>query len=255
MGTLKAILKAAVLVSAAFVPLSAQWLHYPTPGLPRTADGKPNLSAPAPKTPDGKPDLSGIWRGPEDKYFRDLAADGPAAPMLPWAEALFKQRHDNLEKGHPSERCLGHGVTDYDAAATPRRIIQTPGIIAILFESYNHYRQIFLDGRPLPKPTQPSYLGYSIGKWEGDTLVVDTTGFNDQGWLDMEGHPQTESTHITERFRRRDFGHIDLQLTIEDPAAYTKPWTSNLHLTFLPDEELIEDVCDNERDAQHLVGK
>ena len=244
-----------VMLLSTFAPLSAQWLNYPTPGIPRTPDGKANLSAPAPKTADGKPDLSGIWTGPEDKYFRDLTAGGPPAPMLPWAEALFKERKGNLEKGHPSERCLGHGVTDYDAAGTPRRIIQSPAIIAILFESYNHYRQIFVDGRPLPKPTQPSYLGYSIGKWEGDTLVVDTNGLNDQGWLDMEGHPQTESTHITERFRRRDFGHIDLQLTIEDSTAYTKPWTSHLGFTFLPDEELIEDVCDNEKDLQHMVGK
>jgi hypothetical protein len=243
-----------VALLSTLAPLSAQWLHYPTPGIPRTPDGKPNLSAPAPKTPDGKPDLSGIWRGPEDKFFRDLA-NGAEVPMLPWAAELYKQRRENLEKGHPSERCLGHGVTDYDAAATPRRIIQTPGIIAILFESYNHYRQIFLDGRPLPKPTQPAYLGYSVGKWEGDTLVVETNGLNDKGWLDMHGHPQTEATHINERFRRRDFGHIDLQLTIDDPTAYSKPWSSNIGLTYLPDEELIEDVCENEKDYQHLVGK
>jgi len=175
--------------------------------------------------------------------------------MLPWAAALYKQRKENLEKGHPSERCLGHGVTDYDTSATPRRIIQTPGIIAILFEGYNHYRQIFLDGRPLPLPTQPSYMGYSVGKWEGDTLVVDTNGLNDQGWLDMDGHPQTESTHITERFRRRDFGHIDLQLTIDDPKAYTKPWSARVHLDYLPDEELIESICENEKDLPHMVGK
>jgi hypothetical protein len=211
MEFLKLILGATVVLYGTVIPVSAQWLHNPTPGIPRMGDGKPNLSAPAPKTSDGKPDLSGIWRGPEDKYFRDLTVGGPGAPMVPWAETLFKQRKGNLEKGHPSERCLGHGVTDYDAAATLRRIIQTPGIIAVLFESYNHYRQIFLDGRPLPKPTQPSYLGYSIGRWDGDTLVVDTNGLNDQGWLDMDGHPQTESTHVTERFHRRDFGHMDLE--------------------------------------------
>ena len=236
-------------------PLFAQWLHYPTPGIPRMPDGQANLSAPAPKTRDGKPDLSGIWTNPEDKWFRNLAANGPEVPMLPWAAALYKQRKENLEKGHPSERCLGHGVTDYDTSATPRRILQTPGIIAILFEGYNHYRQIFLDGRPLPLPTQPSYMGYSVGKWEGDTLVVDTNGLNDQGWLDMDGHPQTESTHITERFRRRDFGHIDLQLTIDDPKAYTKPWSARVHLDYLPDEELIESICENEKDLPHMVGK
>jgi hypothetical protein len=238
-----------------FVPLSAQWLHYPTPGIPRTPAGKPNLSAPAPKTPDGKPDLSGIWVAPDNKYFFNLAADGVEVPMVPWAEKLYKERVANLQKGHPSERCLGHGVTDFDTLPAPRRFIQTPGIIAMLFESYNHYRQIFMDGRPLPKPTQPAYMGYSVGKWEGDTLVVDTTGLNDIGWLDMNGHPQTESTHITERYRRRDFGHMDLQLIIDDPTAYAKPWSATVVLDFFPDEEMIENVCDNEKDLPHMVGK
>jgi hypothetical protein len=239
-------------------PLTAQWLHYPTPGIPRTPDGKPNLSAPAPKTPDGKPDLSGIWASVDGngKLFQDLGAGGVEIPMLPWARALYKERVENLQKGHPSERCLGHGVTDFDTHQTPRRLIQTPGIIAILFESYNHYRQIFLDGRPLPEVVQPSYLGYSVGKWDGDTLVVDTVGLNDQGWLDMNGHPQTESTHITERFRRRNFGHIDLEITINDPKAYTKPWTVALAgWRFLPDMELIESICENEKDLPHMVGK
>ncbi len=254
MRILRSILSGAVLLSAV-VPLSAQWLHYPTPGIPRTPDGKPNLSAPAPKTPDGKPDLSGIWAGTDDKYFRDLGADGVQIPMLPWAEKLYKDRKENLQKGHPSERCLGHGVTDYDSQVSLRRVLQTPGIIAILFEGYNHYRQILLDGRPLPTPTQPSYMGYSVGKWEGDTLVVETNGLNNEGWLDMNGHPQTETTHITERFRRRDFGHIDLQLTVDDPAAYTKPWSANMHWGYRADEELIEAICENEKDLQHMVGK
>ena len=250
----RSILSGVVLLSAV-VPLSAQWLHYPTPGIPRTPDGKANLSAPAPKTPDGKPDLSGIWMGTDDKYFRDLSADGVQIPTLPWAEKLYKERKENLQKGHPSERCLGHGVTDYDTQVSLRRVIQTPGIMAIMFEGYNHYRQVFLDGRPLPKPTQPSYMGYSTGRWEGDTLVVETNGLNNEGWLDMDGHPQTESTHITERFRRRDFGHIDLQLTIDDPSAYTKPWSANVHWGYAPDEELIESICENEKDLPHMVGK
>jgi hypothetical protein len=244
-----------IFVAATWVPASAQWLHYPTPGIPRTPDGKADLSAPAPRTPDGKPDLSGIWRGPEDKWFRDLGSAGADIAMLPWAASLYNQRKENQQKGHPSERCLGHGVTDYDTSATPRKIIQTPNVIAILFEGYNHYRQILLDGRPLPEVTQPSYLGYSVGRWEGDTLVVDTNGLNDQGWLDMNGHPQTESTRITERFRRRDFGHIDLQITLNDPSAYTKPWTANVRLDYVPDDELIEAICENEKDLPHLVGK
>ncbi len=244
-----------VILASTFVPLSAQWLHYPTPGIPRTADGKPNLSAPAPKTRDGKPDLSGIWETSDMRHLADLAVDGVVVPLQPWAAALYKERRDNQGKGRPSERCLTHGVTDFDALATPRKIMQTPGVIVIMFEAYNHYRQILMDGRPLPKTTEPAYMGYSVGKWEGDTLVVDTTGFNDKGWLDDLGHPQTEALHVTERFRRRDFGHIDLQLTIDDPKAYTKPWTVNLGMNFVPDEELIESICENEKDVQHMVGK
>ena len=216
-------MKALVVVVVACVPVSAQWIHYPTPGIPRTPDGKPNLSAPAPRTSDGKPDFSGIWVPANGKYLPNLAVDGVEVPFQPWAAALYKERQENHGKGRPSERCLTHGVTDFDALPLPRRIIQTPGLIAILFEPYNHWRQIFLDGRPLPKTIQPAYMGYSVGKWDGDTLVVDTTGFNDQGWLDDGGHPQTEAMHVTERLRRRNFGHIDLQITIDDPGAYTKP--------------------------------
>jgi hypothetical protein len=248
-------MKIAAIVAATLVPLSAQWLHYPTPGIPRNPDGTANLSAPAPKTADGKPDFSGLWRGTEDKYFRDLGTGTPGVPMLPWAAALFKERKENLEKGHPSERCLGHGVTDYDTQGALRRFVQTPQMIALLFEGYNHYRQIFLDGRPLPKVTQPSYMGNSIGHWEGDTLVVETNGLNDKGWLDMDGHPQTESTHVIERFRRVDFGHMDLELVIDDPTAYTKTWSAKVHLIYVPDVELIESICENEKDLPHMVGK
>ena len=248
-------LAAATVLLLASVPLAAQWLHYPTPGMPRTPEGKPNLSAAAPKMPDGKPDLSGIWASADNKYLQNLAADGIEVPFQPWAEKLYKERSENLGKGRPSERCLTHGVTDFDALGINWKIIQTPGMIAVLYEAYNHYRQIFLDGRPLPKPTQPAYLGYSVGRWEGETLVVDTTGFNDVGWLDDGGHPQTEALHVTERFRRRDFGHMDLQLTIDDPKAYTKPWGPTLRLNFQPDDELMESICENEKDVPHMVGK
>ena len=248
-------LAAATVLLLASVPLAAQWLHYPTPGMPRTPEGKPNLSAAAPKMPDGKPDLSGIWAAADNKYLQNLAADGIEVPFQPWAEKLYKERSENLGKGRPSERCLTHGVTDFDALGINWKIIQTPGMIAVLYEAYNHYRQIFLDGRPLPKPTQPAYLGYSVGRWEGETLVVDTTGFNDVGWLDDGGHPQTEALHVTERFRRRDFGHMDLQLTIDDPKAYTKPWGPTLRLNFQPDDELMESICENEKDVPHMVGK
>ena len=244
-----------IVLFTASVPLSAQWVNYPTPGIPRTPDGKPNLSAPAPRTLDGKPDLSGVWRA-NNKYFQDLGASGVEIPMLPWAKALYEERKGNLQKGHPSERCLGHGVVDFDNHQTPRRIIQSPGAIAILFESYHQYRQILVDGRPLPEPGLPAYFGYSVGRWEGDTLVVETSGLNDKGWLDMNGHPQTETTRITERFRRRNFGHIDLEITINDPKAYSRPWTVALPgLDFQPDLDLIEAICENEKDFQHLIGK
>ena len=248
-------MKAILLVAVAAVPLAAQWVHYPTPGIPRTPDGKPDLKAPAPKTADGKPDLSGVWASPGTKYFFDLTADGVEAPLLPKAAALYKERLAQLQKGHPSERCIGHGVTDYDTVPAPRRFIQTPAMIAILFESYNHFRQIFLDGRALPRLTQPAYMGYSIGKWDGDTLVVETTGFDDRGWLDMNGHPQTETTRITERYFRHDFGHMDLQLIIEDPNAYAKPWGIKMVLNYFADEDMIENMCENEKDYSHLVGK
>jgi hypothetical protein len=254
MEILRSILSGGVLLLTC-VPVSAQWLHYPMPGIPRTQDGKANLSAPPPKTSDGKPDLSGIWVG-DNRHLPNLAVDGVEVPFQPWAAALWKERQARQGAGRPSEHCLTHGVTDFDALGTPRKIIQTPGVIVIIFEAYNHYRQILMDGRPLPaEATQPAYMGYSVGKWEGDTLVVDTSGFNDRGWLDDGGHPQTEALHVTERFRRRDFGHITLQVTIDDPKAYTKPWTVNMGLNFLPDEELIESICENEKDVQHMVGK
>src|SRR5579863_9178263 len=254
MGILRSILSCVILLWS-FVPASAQWLHLTTPGIPRTPDGKANLTAPAPKTADGKPDLSGIWAGTDDKYFRDLTTGGPPAPMLPWAEALFKARKENLEKGHPSERCIGHGVTDYDSQVSLRRVLQTPGIIGILFEGYNHYRQIFLDGRALPTPTQPSYMGYSIGRWEGDTLVVETNGLNDRGWLDAFGHPRSEQMHVTERYHRRDFGHMDLEFTFNDPKFYTRPFGLKAAVRLIPDSDLIEYVCpENEKDRTH-VGK
>src|SRR5262249_841441 len=151
----------------------AQWISYPTPGIPRTADGKPNLSAPAPRTADGKPDLSGIWNTGDNRLMINLAADGVTVPFSPWARALFEERQRNFGKGAPSVRCVSRGVTDYDAGNTPTKIIQTPSVVVILYEAYNHYRQVFTDGRPLPRDPQPAWLGYSVGRWEGDTFVAD----------------------------------------------------------------------------------
>jgi hypothetical protein len=236
--------------------LSAQWLDYPTPGIPRTPDGKPNLTAPAPRTPDGHISLNGIWRNaPGQNYLNNLALEMDKAPFLPWAEALFKERQDKNGLGRPSERCLPHGVTDFQALGQPTKIIQTPEVTIILFESYNHYRQVFTDGRPTPPVHNPAWLGYSVGRWEGDTFVVETTGFNDITWLDDGGHPHTEQLKVTERFRRTDFGHMELEMTVDDPGAYTKPWKATLRKDLMVDTELIEWICENEKDFPHMVGK
>ena len=237
-------------------PAPAQWVKLPLPGTPRTPDGKPNLRAPAPRTPDGKPDLSGIWNNMNGRYLRTLTADGPDAPFQPWAAALFKERQDNEGKDRPSGRCLPHGVPDAMLVrGYPWKIVQTPGVIVVLYEEHNHYRQIFTDGRALPADQNPTWFGYSAGKWEGDTLVVETTGFNEESWLDDGGHPHSDAMHVTERFRRHDFGHMDIQFTFDDPKAYTKPWGATVAFELLPDTELIENICENEKDQAHLVGK
>jgi hypothetical protein len=237
------------------MPLLAQWSKYPTAGIPRTKDGKPNLSAAAPKTADGKPDISGMWEASTPKFLENLGAEGVEIPMLPWAAKLYKERQENFAKDRPSGRCLPHSVTDFDAHFTPRKIIQIPGLIAMLFESYHSYRQIFTDGRPLPEVSEAAWLGYSVGKWEGDTLIVNTIGINEKTWLDDSGHPHSDALHIIERFRRPDFGHMEVQLTIDDSKAYARPWTVKIPWEFVPDTELLDWVCENEKDVDHLVGK
>jgi hypothetical protein len=234
---------------------SAQWLDIRLAGTPRTPEGKPNLSAPVSKAPDGKPDLSGIWRAADGKYLANIAADEGEAPFQPWAEALYKERVANLGKDRPSGRCLPHAVPDNMMVRSgPFKIIQTPGVIVILFEEMNHFRQIFMDGRGFPEIKEPSWLGYSIGKWEGDTLVVETIGFHDRSWLDNPGHPHSDAMRVTERFKRRDFGHMDIQITIDDPKAYTRPWSANARFDLAPDSELLESICENEKDYENTIG-
>ena len=244
---------AVVAVFSTFLPLSAQWLNYPTPGIPRTPDGKPNLSAPAPRTPDGKPDFSGIWATRSDtRFFQDLSAGGAEIPMLPSAKKLYEQRKADLQKGHPSERCLGHGVADFDTHQTPRRIIQSPGVIAILFESYHQYRQILMDGRPLPQIDQPAFFGYSVGRWEGDTLIVDTIGFNEGFWF-SRGIPHTDRMHMVERFTRTDYNTTKYEVTVDDPGAYTQPWTAGFLLRWELGTELFEYICQDNNFAPELM--
>ncbi|HUI78721.1 MAG TPA: hypothetical protein VLY24_12420, partial [Bryobacteraceae bacterium] len=236
--------------------LYAQWLNYPAPGIPRTPDGKPNLAAPAPRTSDGKPDLSGVWRGPgAGSYDRNVARDLKPADIQPWAEAIYQQRVRDMGKDAPRASCLPDPFPYYHIVDLAR-IVQAPGVIVILYQGTTNsvHRTIFTDGRKLPVDPNPTWMGYSVGHWEGDSLVVDTAGFNDRGWLDIEGHPHTEALHITERFRRRDFGHMDLEMTIDDPKTFTRPFSFRIDKTLVPDTDLLESVCENDTSPTHMLG-
>jgi hypothetical protein len=238
------------------VALLGQWISLTLPNTPRTPDGKPNLSAPAPRTAAGEPDLSGIWRVATGRYLQNFAADLGEAPFRPEAAALYRVRADSLGKGRPSEQCIPHSIPDGMLVRnSPFKIVQIPGELVVLYEEFNHYRQIFTDGRGFPPETSPSWYGYSIGKWEGDTFVAETIGFNDKSWLDDPGHPHSEEMRVTERFQRPDFGHLKIQITIDDPKAYTKPWSAEVPFDLLADTELIESICENEKDHAHIVGK
>src|SRR3954447_23069040 len=235
---------------------AAQWVKQPTAGIPRSADGKPNLAAPAPKAPDGRPDLTGLWQlGIEVGYAANITADLAASDIQPWARELSKKRLEEFGKDDPEITGCIPGGPRHITRGGLSKIIQTPSIIVILFEDLS-YRQIFLDGRDLPRDPNPNWMGYSVGRWEGDTLVVTTAGFNDRTWLDFAGHPHSEALRMTERFRRRDFGHMDLQITVDDPSVYAKTLTLNAGGTLAADTELIEYVClENEKDRVHLVGR
>ena len=238
-------------------PASGQWVNLPSKGIPRTADGKPDLSAPAPRAADGHPDLSGIWE-PSPSKVRDIAVDlkPGEVPFQPWAKALFEQRADGSHSSEePDANCLPQGVPKIDTAPAPWKIVQTPGFIVVVYEAFNLWRQIFMDGRSLAQDLNPTWMGYSTAKWDGDALVVDTRGFNGKAWLDQLGRPSTDALHVTERFRRKDFGHMDIQITIDDRKAYTKPWTVNESVHLLPETELLEFICnENNRDVEHLPG-
>jgi hypothetical protein len=236
-------------------PAPAQWLKLTLPGTPRTPDGKPDLNALPPRTHDGKVDLSGIWVVATGKYLANLAVDGVDVPFRPEAAALYKRRQETNGIGRPTERCLPHAVPDAALVPYPFKIIQTPQQLVLLFEPFIDYRQIFTDGRGLPKDPQPTWMGYSVGRWDGDSLVVDSTGFNDQTWLDDGGHPHSDALHVVERFRRTAFGRMELEITIDDPKMYTKAWTAKVPYMLVPDTELIEYVCENEKDLAHMVGK
>jgi hypothetical protein len=232
----------------------AQWLSLPLPGTPRTSDGKPNLNAPVPRTADGKPDLSGIWGAESYRFVQNLPPDGVEPPMLPEAASLYKRRVDTLGYDVPMTFCMPHGVPDAMlVAGHPFKIIQTPGVMVHLYEEFHKYRQIFTDGRQLPVDPDPAWYGYSVGRWEGETFVVESAGFKEGTWLDNSGHPHTDALRTTERFRRINFGRMDLTVTIDDPKAYSRPWTSQTARLFLkPDTEVLEHLCENNRDLERL---
>ena len=261
----------------------AQWLNFQTPGTPRLPDGKPNLAAPTPRTADGKPDLSGVWMhelisvaemkrlygkliedaipvdvpgmeiGTQHKYAFNILLDFPPkdSPLRPAAAELMRRR---AAESNPARVCMDvGGIPLVDLLSEPIKIVQSPRLTVMLYEVGNVHRQIYTDGRALPKEFDlPAFLGYSAGHWEGDTLVVETAGFNDKTALDLIGHPHSESLRITERYHRRDFGHLDIETTFDDPVMYTKPFTIKVPHDLLADGDIFESFCENEKDGAHL---
>ena len=233
-------------------PAEAQWLEVRVPGIPRTSDGKPNLGAPTPLTADGKPNLSGIWRVDSNKYNTNLVPEGTEAPMLPWAADIYKHRLATYGFERPGSACMPHGVPDAMTVYN-FKVLQWPEVMVHLYEEMHKFRQIHTDGRSLPDDPDPAWYGYSIGRWEGDTFVADTSGFREGTWLDNNGHPHTDALRLTERFRRIDFGRMELAVNVDDPKAYSRPWTSQtVRFNLQPDTELLEHLCENNRSFETL---
>lgn len=277
------------IVTALFCALAAsvqaQWLSHPASGIPRTKDGKPNLAAPVPRGANGKPDLSGVWAtdptpfAEMERLFGDLKAsavpgDDPRAlgkyflnifadfkpedvPFRPEAAQAFGRHMQTTTADQaPTARCFPAGIPMGDLLPLPRRFIQTPGLLAILYEGINPHRMIYTDGRKLPVDPQPAWLGYSVGSWDGDVFMVQSSGYSDRSWLDGIGHARSEATRITERIRRPDFGHLEVDVTIDDPRTYTRPFSIRYTQTLVPDTDILESICgENEKDRAHLIGQ
>jgi len=255
-SSLSAALVLAALALSMALPASAQWWLDVPDKAPRTADGEINLMAPTPKLADGTPDLSGIWYQDTNKFTRDIAADlgADGVPYQPWAKALTDERATGAHsREDPDANCLPQGVPKISFVPAPWKIVQQPDLIVVIYEAFTLWRQIFMDGRRLADDVNPTWLGYSTGHWDGDTLVVESAGFNGKIWLDQLGKPTTEQLHVTERFRRTDYGHMEIEAVIDDPGAYTKPWTVRQTYHLLPETELLEFICnENNQDLQHL---
>jgi hypothetical protein len=260
-----------VLFGLSLSTLSAQWLDYPTRGVPRTRDGKPDLAAACPRTADGKPDFSGLWliatkregnanfpgcEPVSDEFVNIAASLKEGLPYQTWAADLVKARRTEQRVNDPISNCLPMGPVRSHTWNGPRKAVQTPGLLILMSEFGTSYRQIFTDGRPLPADPNPSWNGYSSGKWEGDTLVVETNGFRNGLWLDATGNPMTDAANMTERFRRPNFGTLEIEITVNDPKAYTKPWTVKLSQSIKLDNDLLDFVCvENEKDVPHLSSR
>jgi len=246
---------ASLVVVLCATPVGAQWLKLPTPGIPRLPDGTPNLEAPAPRTADGKPDFSGVWKNDGgDRLYNNIAADLKPGDVAPWADALYRQRKSEFGKDSMETLCLPMGPQYLTTKYRMFRIVQTPAMIHLLFEDLVH-RTIFMDGRSLESDPNPTWLGYSVGRWDGDTLVVESNGYSDRVWLDFDGHPHTEALRITERYTRRDFGRIDVEVSMVDPKAYPNGIRFTMPMKFQADKEIIEFVCENHGRSRERIAK
>lgn len=236
----------------------AQWINEPEQSFPLTADGRVDMAASAPRLPSGRVDLQGVWMTDDNRYIRDLALGigDENVPYLPWARALFDARKDGSRSGEdPDAHCLPQGVPKIDFVAYPWKLIETPNSIVIIYETFNYWRQIFTDGRELGPNAKPTWMGYSTGHWDGDSLVVETTGFNGKIWLDQLGRPSTDQLRVTERFTRTSFGEMSIDVTIDDPGAYTKPWHASHVVRLRPGWEPLEFICgENNKDIGNLPG-
>lgn len=260
-------------IVAAAVPVLAQWPPHLTPGIPRLADGSPNLPAPTPRSAEGRPDLSGLWQnrgiGGQNARPPDPPAGTPplatfwnvgvsfkeGLPFQPWAAELRKKRMADDSRENPDANCLPMGIMQFHTHPAPRQIVQTPSLLVIMYEANYGLRKIYLDGRPAPNNDPlPWWYGYSRGRWDSDTLIVETTNFRDGGWLDVNGSPLTDAATVTERFRRVNFGQLEVDVTIDDPKAYVRPWTVRINQYIMVDTELLEMIChENQQFMKRIV--
>jgi hypothetical protein len=250
---------AATLCSSFAAPSFAQWLNVPDPSTaPRTASGELDLEAPPPRLPNGRVDLQGVWMPDDNRYIRDLALDlgDDGVPYQPWARRLFDERKGGAHSGEdPDAHCLPQGVPKIDFVSYPWKLIETPTSIVMLFETFTFWRQIFTDGRGVDPDAKPAWMGYSTGRWDGDTFVVTTTGFNGKSWLDQLGRPTTDKLRVTERFSRTHYGHMRIDVTIDDPGAYTAPWGASQVVHLRSGWEPLEFICgENNKDIENLPG-